>query len=104
MKKNSVIAVENGWLLTDNIRQIADSLENDPLVVDAYEEKRNSSSEDQEKIRDSWTRLSGSSVWLPEQEVFLVVTRVIFYAHGNRQWPFCSWLVSSSTYGPISKA
>ena len=76
----------------DNITQIASLVDSHELVVDEYKSKEDASEEDQRKTRESWARLSGSAVWLPDQQVYFVVTRVIFYAQGNRAWPFMSWL------------
>lgn len=86
------IAVQKSRYLYDNLTQVAAAVDSHELVVDEYRAKLGKSEEEQRRTRESWARLSGSAVWLTDQQVYLVVSRVIFYAQYNVQYPFRSWL------------
>ncbi|KAF7846020.1 hypothetical protein BT93_L5588 [Corymbia citriodora subsp. variegata] len=43
-------------------------------------------------VETSWSRMSGSSVWLERYSVFMTVTRVFEYAKGVRHWSRVSFL------------
>ena len=88
----TTLAVQKSRDLYDNLTQVAESVESHELVVDAYRAAESKSEFEKKQQRESWARLSGSAVWLPDQQVYLVVTRVIFYAHNNLAYPFMSWL------------
>lgn len=46
----------------------------------------------EETVNHTWARLSGSSIWLEQHNVFLSVTRVVFYNRGVLHWPIISFL------------
>lgn len=46
----------------------------------------------EEWVSSKWARLAGSSVWLPEQGVYLAITRVIYSPSGILHWPTMSFL------------
>ena len=83
MHAKGTIAVQKSRHLHDNLIQIAAAVDNHELVVDEYRSKLGKSKDEQRRTRESWARLSGSAVWLPEQQVYLLVTRVMFYARYN---------------------
>jgi beta-1,2-mannosyltransferase len=44
-----------------------------------------------ERVNKTWIRLSGSSVYLHDQQVFMTVTRVVFYL-GEKDWSVMSFI------------
>ena len=77
LKYNASIGVQKSSHLRDDLEQIALSLDTNPAVdygslIDDPDLKV------ADIVQRTWARLSGSSVWLPEQRVFLVVTRIVF--------------------------
>jgi beta-1,2-mannosyltransferase len=92
LKYNSTVGVQQSFHLADDIHQIALALDQHP-VVDYPDELMN---DPQMNVRDivekTWQRLTGSSVWLPQQKVYLSVTRVIFSPSGTRMMPKMSFL------------
>ncbi|KIV94872.1 hypothetical protein PV10_02593 [Exophiala mesophila] len=92
LKYNSTVGVQKSFFLTDDIQQIAMSLDSHP-IVDYPDDMMNDPNLKVTDIVDkTWARLSGSSVWLPEQEVYLSVTRVIFCPTRVRSVPKMSFL------------
>lgn len=92
LKYNSTVGVQKSFYLNDNIKQIAMSLDSHP-IVDYPDDIMNDPTLKVEDIVDqTWARLSGSSVWLPEQKVFLSVTRIIFCPTRTRSVPKMSFL------------
>lgn len=92
MITRTTIAVQHSRHLQDNLTQIIAAVDSHELVVDEYKSKEGMPDHEQQRTRESWTRMSGSAVWLPDQQVYLLVTRVMFYARYNVEFPFISWL------------
>ncbi|KAH0839234.1 hypothetical protein AYO21_05649 [Fonsecaea monophora] len=92
LKYNSTVGVQKSFFLDDDIKQIALSLDSHPMVDYPDEMMNDPMLEANEIIDKTWARLSGSSVWLPEQKVFLSVTRVIFCPSKTRSVPKMSFL------------
>ncbi|KAI0161962.1 hypothetical protein GGR57DRAFT_517417 [Xylariaceae sp. FL1272] len=46
----------------------------------------------EETVSRTWARSCGSSVWLEKLNVYLAVSRIIFYTKGVKQWPEISFL------------
>ncbi|KAK5221084.1 Beta-mannosyltransferase 1 [Exophiala xenobiotica] len=92
LKHNSTVGVQRSFFLNDNVRQIALSLDAHP-VVDYPDDLMHDPNLSVEDIVDkTWTRMSGSSVWLPDQKVYLSVTRVIFCPSQTWSVPKMSFL------------
>ncbi|OCT47297.1 glycosyltransferase family 91 protein [Cladophialophora carrionii] len=92
LKYNSTVGVQQSFHLNDDIHQIAVALDQHP-VVDYPDEMMNDPEMDMRDIVEkTWTRLAGSSVWLPEQKVYLSVTRVVFSPSRTRTVPKMSFL------------
>ncbi|CAK1367867.1 Beta-mannosyltransferase 3 [Cercospora beticola] len=83
LRHNTTISVQNSTHLTDDLEAIANSLSSHPMVV--YREDRKS-------ISQTWSRMAGSSVWLPDHQVYLSITRIIFYDDGVISWPVISFI------------
>ncbi|OAP56518.1 hypothetical protein AYL99_09697 [Fonsecaea erecta] len=92
LKYNSTVGVQKSFFLDDDIKQIAMTLDSHPMVDYPDEMMNDPEMEANEIIDKTWARLSGSSVWLPEQKVFLSVTRVIFCPSKTRSVPKMSFL------------
>ncbi|KIW93727.1 uncharacterized protein Z519_05041 [Cladophialophora bantiana CBS 173.52] len=92
LKYNSTVGVQKSFFLDDDIKQIALTLDSHPMVDYPDEMMNDPKMEASEIIEKTWARLSGSSVWLPEQKVFLSVTRVIFCPSRTRSVPKMSFL------------
>ncbi|KIW24000.1 uncharacterized protein PV07_09741 [Cladophialophora immunda] len=92
LKYNSTVGVQKSFFLDDDIKQIALSLDSHPMVDYPDEMMNDPKIEANEIIDKTWSRLSGSSVWLPEKKVFLSVTRVIFSPSKTRSVPKMSFL------------
>jgi beta-1,2-mannosyltransferase len=92
LRRESTISVQQSKYLYDDLPQIAAAVGSHPLVVDEYKKYADAPEEEQRKVHKAWARLSGSSVWLPDQQVYFVVTRVLFHERNNIDWPFMSWL------------
>ncbi|KAI0810451.1 hypothetical protein GGR55DRAFT_646746 [Xylaria sp. FL0064] len=75
--------------LSDDFVELAQILGHHPMVD--YEEQDKSLTFEQ-KVKQTWAEASGSSIWLQKYNVFLVVTRAIFYSKGVKQWPRISFL------------
>jgi hypothetical protein len=78
MRHNGTVKIQRSIHLHDNLRQIALTLDSSPIVVYTKSLLHDPDFTVDDIIARQWFRLSGSSVWLPEQRVFLLVTRVIF--------------------------
>lgn len=92
LKYNSTVGVQKSFYLTDDIQQIAMTLDSHP-IVDYPDDMMNDPNLKVTDIVDkTWARLSGSSVWLPDQGVYLSVTRVIFCPTRVRSVPKMSFL------------
>jgi beta-1,2-mannosyltransferase len=92
LKYNSTVGVQQSFHLTDDIHQIAVALDHHP-IVDYPDEMMNDPEMDMRDIVErTWTRLAGSSVWLPEQKVYLSITRVVFSPSRTRTMPKMSFL------------
>ena len=91
LKNESTIEVQDGIHLYDNLLQIAQTLESHPIVV-YPQELLEQGLLFSEVVEATWSRMSGSSIWLPDQKIFLSVTRVIFYTTGRLDMPKMSFL------------
>ncbi|KAI1619615.1 hypothetical protein EDD37DRAFT_642647 [Exophiala viscosa] len=91
LRYNQTIGVQQSFYLHDNLTEVVLLTKSHPLV--AYEVESYAKNSGHEDIdNETWARLSGSSVWLPEHAVFLSVTRVTFYPGGSLDWPTVSFL------------
>ena len=93
LRYNGTIGVQKSRQVCDNLEQIALSLDGHPAVAYSEETLSNPSLKFSDIVSQKWARLSGSAVWLPDQGVFLVVTRVIFLGEKeNLSQPKASFL------------
>ena len=91
LRYEGTIGVQKSILVHDDLEQIALSLEHSPIV--AYSELTLSNLPFSDIVSRQWARLSGSAVWLADQGVFLVVTRVLFLGDNeNLSEPRASFL------------
>lgn len=77
-------------MLQDNLTEIAESLAEHPGIV--YPDDYAPPSNVTEAAESTWARLSGSSVWLEEYGVYILVTRVIFHGTRSLNWPLMSFI------------
>lgn len=75
--------------LQDDIQSIARTLEAHPRID--YSAQNPNLTHD-ELIDKTWVRMAQSSVWLDKFQVYLTVTRIVFYDKGGRQWAVMSFL------------
>lgn len=92
LRYNSSVGVQKSFYLTDDIRQIAMTLDSHPIVDYPDDVMNDPNMKVTDIVEQSWARLSGSSVWLPEQGVYLSVTRIIFCPTRTRSVPKMSFL------------
>ncbi|KAK6373629.1 Beta-mannosyltransferase 1 [Exophiala oligosperma] len=92
LKHNSTVGVQKSFFLNDNVKQIAISLDAHPVVDYPDDLMRDPNLSVEDVIDRTWTRMSGSSVWLPDQNVYLSVTRVIFCPSQTWSVPKMSFL------------
>lgn len=88
---NGQIGVQESKFLEDDLIKVALSLDSHPMIVypnGLYPHSLNVS----DTVSRSWSRLSGSSTFLPQYGVFLAVTRIIFYSNGFIDQPIISFL------------
>ncbi|KIW12575.1 hypothetical protein PV08_09852 [Exophiala spinifera] len=92
LKHNSTVGVQKSFFLNDNVKQIAMSLDAHPVVDYPDDLMRDPNLSVEDVIDRTWTRMSGSSVWLPDQKVYLSVTRIIFCPSQTWSVPRMSFL------------
>lgn len=92
LKYNSTVGVQKSFFLTDDIKQIAMTLDSHPIVDYPDDMMNDPNLKVTDIVERTWARLSGSSVWLPEHNVYLSVTRVIFCPSRTRSVPKMSFL------------
>ncbi|KIX03464.1 uncharacterized protein Z518_07016 [Rhinocladiella mackenziei CBS 650.93] len=92
LKYNSTVGVQKSLYLNDDIRQIATALDSHPVVDYPDDMMDDPNVRVTDIVESTWARLSGSSVWLPEQGVYLSVTQVIFCPTRIRSIPKMSFL------------
>ncbi|KAL2432201.1 Beta-mannosyltransferase 1 [Exophiala dermatitidis] len=92
LKYNSTVGVQKSFFLNDDIKQIAMTLDSHPIVDYPDDMMNDPSLKVTDIVERTWARLSGSSVWLPEHQVYLSVTRVIFCPQRTRSVPKMSFL------------
>jgi beta-1,2-mannosyltransferase len=78
---NGSIEVQNSIYLHDELTKFAASQHFHPLVVYPYEVEPTSANFSK-VVTSTWARLSGSSVWLEEYQVYLSITRFMFSKYG----------------------
>lgn len=81
--------IEQSFHIYDDIHAIAAALEDHPRVDYSGQD---ASLTHEEVITKTWARLAQSSAWLESLQVYLTVTRVIFYDKGVRHWSCISFL------------
>lgn len=81
------LAVNGGFFVEDDILDIASSTVH-PLI----DYSGRSSKSFQSTVHETWSRMSGSSVWLEQHSVYMTITRVFFYDGGVKAWPRISFL------------
>ncbi|EXJ87576.1 hypothetical protein A1O3_04536 [Capronia epimyces CBS 606.96] len=89
LRYDGQLEVEPSWYLEDDLVEMATSLQDHPMIDYSGQD---SSWTFEEKVAHTWARLAGSSVWLEKYQVFLSITRVIFYDKGVKHWPAISFL------------
>lgn len=94
LRHDGRIGVQDSKHLFDNLTEVAESQDSHPMVVYREDLEAIKKTNLSKAVEKSWTRLSGSSVWLQEYGIFLTVTRVIFYNGGSRFAPPISFLRS----------
>ena len=92
LKYNSTVGVQQSFHLNDDIHQIAMTLDHHPIVNYPDEMLDDPEMNVRDIIERTWQRLTGSSVWLPKQKVYLTVTRVVFSPSRTRTTPKMSFL------------
>ncbi|KEF63134.1 uncharacterized protein A1O9_01110 [Exophiala aquamarina CBS 119918] len=89
LRRESGLKVQKSWFLQDDMVHIARLLNDHPMVDYS---RQDGTLTFEEVVSQTWTRFCGSSVWLQKHQVFLTVTRVIFYTEDRKQWPIVSFL------------
>ncbi|EXJ83698.1 hypothetical protein A1O1_07322 [Capronia coronata CBS 617.96] len=89
LRYDGELQVERSFYLEDDLVELATSLKGHPMIDYSGQDQRLTF---EEMVDKTWARLSGSSVWLENYEVFLSVTRVIFYDKGVKHWPAISFI------------
>ncbi|KAJ9610871.1 Beta-mannosyltransferase 1 [Cladophialophora chaetospira] len=92
LKYNSTVGMQQSFHLTDDIHQIALALDHHPIVDYPDEMMNDPEMNTRDIVEKTWLRLAGSSVWLPQQKVYLSVTRVVFSPSRTRTMPKMSFL------------
>ena len=92
LRYNSTIGVQPSFYLKDDIKQIALTLDHHPSVDYPDELMSDPDMRVDDIVEKTWARRSGSSVWLPEQQVYLAVTRVVFSPSRTRSKAKMSFL------------
>lgn len=82
------VAVSDSIYLDDDLLDIANSIEHE--IIDYSEQPKGQSFASM--VKKTWSRMSGSSVWLKKHEVYFTVSRVFFYTKGVKHWPVMSFL------------
>ncbi len=77
LRHNSTVGVQKGFL-HDGLIDIATALDSRPVVDYPDDLVHDPKLTPEDIIGKTWTRMLGSSVWLPNQNVYLSVTRVSF--------------------------
>jgi beta-1,2-mannosyltransferase len=83
------IQVQENFHTDDDMVAIAGSLK-DHILID-YEGQDRTLTHNQ-IVAKTWLRMAQSSVWMERYQVYLTVTRVLFYTQGVRHWPKISFL------------
>ncbi|KAI5366622.1 Putative beta-mannosyltransferase [Septoria linicola] len=83
------IGVEESLKVDDDLVAIAKSLDDHPMIDYGNGKKEHTF---EELVAKTWLRFAQSSVWLEKHQVYLTVTRVLFYDKGVRQWPVISFI------------
>ncbi|EAU32476.1 predicted protein [Aspergillus terreus NIH2624] len=86
---NGTIGVQRSFHLYDNITAVAETLQSHPMIED---DAKDIGPSYEEWVSSKWARLAGSIVWLPEQGVYLAITRVVYSPSGILHWPTMSFL------------
>ncbi|KAF7121639.1 hypothetical protein CNMCM5793_009110 [Aspergillus hiratsukae] len=86
---NTSLDVQQSFFLRDNLVEAVRSLQQYPKIDEDFQ-KQDLSFED--FVNTNWAELAGSGTWLPKYQVYLVVTRLIYYPSGNLEWPTISFL------------
>ncbi|KAH0842392.1 glycosyltransferase family 91 protein [Fonsecaea pedrosoi] len=89
LRHEGELQVHTSLYLEDDLEHIARSLAGHPMIDYSQQEKGLTF---RHMVAKTWARLSGSSVWIEKFQVFLTVTRVIFYDNGLRHKPVISFL------------
>ena len=78
---SSEIGVQKPWDLSDNLHQVAEELDDHPMVY--YTQKVFGATPGTFQLKQvvdaSWDRLAGSCILLKDRDVFLCITRIIFH-------------------------
>lgn len=92
LRYNSTVGVQKSFHLNDDIHQIAMALDSHPIVDYPDEMMNDPDMRIHDIVDKTWSRLEGSSVWLPEQKVYLSVTRIVFSPSRTRVAPKMSFM------------
>ncbi|KAJ5815020.1 glycosyltransferase family 91 protein [Penicillium riverlandense] len=88
-KRNGDIGVQKSFYPRENLTLAVQELGRYPQIERDF---RNQSLPFLDFVDASWAELAGSGVWLPEQHVYLTVSRVVYYPSGNLAVPTISFL------------
>ncbi|PIA90591.1 Beta-mannosyltransferase 1 [Cercospora beticola] len=83
------ISVQESLHVDDDLVAIAKSLDDHPMVDYGGGKKQHTF---EHLVSKTWLRMAQSSVWLEKYQVYLTVTRVLFYNKGVRHWPAISFV------------
>ncbi|KAJ5595365.1 glycosyltransferase family 91 protein [Penicillium hispanicum] len=88
-RHTAMLGVQPSFDLQDDLTKVVLSLSAYPQIERAIND-RNGSFE--AFVGESWAELAGSGVWLPDHQVYLVVSRLIYYPSGSLAVPTISFL------------
>lgn len=91
LRFNGTLGVQQSFYLDEDMVEVAKALDSHPLIKDK-DKKEHDDPGYREWVAKKWAHLAGSSVWLPDQEVYLAINRVIYYPSKVLHWPTISFL------------
>ena len=85
-----MVGVQKSVHVNEDLRPVAAVIDGHPRIDYKPEDIEDPDLSSQALVEKMWHQMSGSSVWLPELRVYLLVTRVLFGE--NIFWPTISFL------------
>jgi beta-1,2-mannosyltransferase len=86
---NTSLDVQQSFFLRDNLVEVVQSLQMYPQIDEDYQHQ---DLPFEDFVNTNWAELAGSGTWLPKYQVYLFVTRLIYYPSKNLEWPRISFL------------